>query len=75
MLTHKSRWHRFNHLIRKSRRQALAGCPMAYGIYMQLMDNRHKFIPERNPCPQGRSLSKVQGYLIMRDMGWRQLRA
>ena len=70
-MKHKSRWHHYQHLVRLARRQALAGDPVSYALYMQLCDNEHKFLPARNICPLARQLSKVQGYKIMRDMGWR----
>ena len=71
MARHKSLPQKFDHVLRLARRQALAGDATAYRMYLWLCDHEHKFVPERNICPLACQLSKVAGYKIMRDMGYR----
>ena len=70
-MRHKSTPQKFDHVLRLARRKALKGDKTAYRLYMKLCDNEHKFIPARNFPPLAAQLSRVEGYKIMRDMGWR----
>lgn len=68
-MKHRSKWHQRQHLIRLTRRRALAGSDMAYKLYCWLCDTA----PSR---PLGKHWVRphVASYKIHKEMGWRELK-
>ena len=67
-MKHKSKYHQFRHLIRLSRRLALAGSETAYRRYIWLCDNQTRLVGA--PKHKLDNAGRFQIIKSFRTMGW-----
>ena len=73
-MKHRSKWHQYQHLIRLTRRRALAGSKTAYRLYIWLIDKGYRLVPHPRLPPLACQCVRVRAYLFFRSMGYRDLR-
>ena len=76
-MRHKSKHHQFRHLIRLTRRRALASLKSgnesggtAYRLYIWLCDNEPRLVRVSETPPLAVQCVRVRAYLAMKRIGW-----